>query len=246
MRKVLGNKTITRNLMEASIWFRDLPHSKINNLILNSEFREYKKSEIIYKDFEAKELIFVVSGSVWTCLASISTYFKFGVLLPSSLIGITQILEDLSADVAFFDFRAVEDCQVLAIPKTVFVSTIETTPNQWRLFAEAAVRYHRGCIRLALGMYIGPIKNRAISAIQHFGMAALDPSTLVSPISIDLSQEDLAILIQSSRQHVNKALRELEEEQMVRIGYKKIEIIDPMKLARTAASLMPPLTQIDD
>ncbi len=45
-------------------------------------------------------------------------------------------------------------------------------------------------------------------------------------------------MTQSSRQHVNRALRELEQEGILTLGYKKIEIKDPSELERLALARM--------
>lgn len=39
MKKITYNKASIRALMESSIWFKDFPTSKINQLILKSELR---------------------------------------------------------------------------------------------------------------------------------------------------------------------------------------------------------------
>ena len=56
---------------------------------------------------------------------------------------------------------------------------------------------------------------------------------------IDLTQEALAVIIKSSRQHVNRALNALEQENLLKVGYKKIEITNPAEFSKIANSLMP-------
>lgn len=239
MKKITYNKASIRALMESSIWFKDFPTSKINQLILKSELREYSKSEIIHNDFKQNELIFLISGSVWICQIRKGKNLKFGVMLPSSLIGLSELLLKTNHDVPFFDFRAAEDCQALAIPTSVFVAVLENSPHQWRVMTEAVIRYHRSCTSLVLGMYLGPITDRVISAIHHYCMSTLNVAKSSETIMIDLTQEALAVIIKSSRQHVNRALNALEQENLLKVGYKKIEITNPAEFSKIANSLMP-------
>ena len=224
--------------MEASIWFRKWPQSKIDNLLLHGVIREYRKSEKVYKDYAQKELLLVVSGAVWCLLPDRKPLTKISLLYPSSLIGLSQVMESSSTHDAF-EFEAAEDLAVMAIPTEIFIDTVEQKTNLWRVLAESTVRYQRSCIRLALGMYIGPIRDRVIVAIYQFGLAGIDPDAIGTALCVDISQEDLATLLQSSRQHINKTLRGLEQEKLVRIGYKRIEIIDPLQFLALAHELMP-------
>lgn len=54
--------------------------------------------------------------------------------------------------------------------------------------------------------------------------------------AVRLPQATLAELLGARRPSVNRALKDLESRDVVRLGYRRIEIVDPSKLARLAGS----------
>ena len=199
----------------------------------------YRKGETICKDFQRRELMLLVSGSSWCVLSTQTSAWKLSLLFPGSLIGASGMLDEISYDEPLFEFVVAESCEVLAIPTRILAAAIEARPALWRPIAEAAIRYHSAWVSHFLGMYVGSIRNRVIRAIYQFGLNSFVALEAAAPMSIVLSQEDLASLVHSSRQHVNKALRRLESEGLVRVGYKKIEIVAPHQFAMLARALIP-------
>ncbi len=52
--------------------------------------------------------------------------------------------------------------------------------------------------------------------------------------SVELPQESLASLLGVRRPSLNKVLRDLERERLVRLSYRRVDISDPAGLARVA------------
>lgn len=236
------NKAVARGLLENSFWFRDWPTEKKARLMAHSEIRPFVKGDLVYRDIEQKELLLLIAGSLWCRLHSQGQASGIGLMYPGALVGLTQILNDLSPLDACFEFVAASEFgAALAIPTADFIDIVEARPSSWRAMAEAVVQYQRTCLQLVTCMHLGPIRSRVLAALHQFGLSALDPDAPQAPVCIDLSQEELATIIHSSRQHVNKSLRALESEGLVRIGYKRIEIPDPQAFFQIARALKLPL-----
>jgi len=225
---------IARNVLGESPWLSKWNSSDIDLVFRKSELHDYKKGDLVCQDFASPAMYFLASGSVWACLRNESGSVKFGIVTKSTLLGLSQLLGNSFQHEAFFEFYAAEDTTALIIPTKVFMERLEAKPNLWRSVTEASIFYQRQCIRLALLLNIGSIKDRLISAIYQYGLSKLlkPPRTPMSLVSV--SQEDLADLTQSSRQHVNRALRELEADGLLSLGYKRIDILDPIALENLA------------
>ncbi|SER14226.1 cAMP-binding domain of CRP or a regulatory subunit of cAMP-dependent protein kinases [Solimonas aquatica] len=86
-----------------------------------------------------------------------------------------------------------------------------------------------------MGEFIAAIQNQRLLSVEGQVAAAL--SQLFNPQlypftaqRLELSQEELGLLTGLSRQRVNRALRELERLQLLRLAYNRIEVLDLERL----------------
>jgi len=235
--KVLSfGRPLVRKLIDNSPWLASWDASDVNEIFDKGELREYEKAELVYKDYETPEILFIATGSIWICLRNTHGIAKFGMMFPTSMIGVSQLLRNALSDSPCYEFYAVEKCVVFAVPTKIFLDRLANKPLLWRTVAEASIFFQRKCMRLALLLYVGTTKERLSTALHHYGQPKGTKSQPSQTRIVSISQEDLAILIQSSRQHVNRALKELESEGLIVLGYKKIEIIKPDELEHVALS----------
>lgn len=224
--------------MSQSVWFKNWPEKKISALLMQSTLDRYEKGALVYRDFISHDLAFVVSGALWVTLAEIPGG-KSGILYAPSLIGIAQLLGENQNEPVLFEFHAARTTQILRIPATAFLKVLDGAPNLWRELAESTIRYHRNCVRLTLSMSLGSLRDKVIWILYQFGLQLTEQNVIGTSLGLQLSQEDLASIIQASRQRVNSVLRELEQEDLLRLGYKTIDIIDAPRLASLALAFKP-------
>lgn len=234
MIKFESSLLIAKKKMEESIWFKGWSPEQIENVLKTSHLRKFNKGDLVYRDGEESVLALLIIGAVWTCLKSQQDALKFGIAYPSILVGLSQLLSHEFREEPIYEFHAADESEALIIPRDAILSQLNSNPLLWRCAAEAAIFYQRHCIKLSLVLYTGSTKDRLISAIYQYGLSVYMQNPKASPREVRIPQEELAILIQSSRQHVNKALRELEAEGLVHVGYKRIAITDPTRLSALA------------
>jgi len=234
MKVLSTGRMYARDLIGKSKWFSRWSSVDIDDFFIKSELRSYSKFDLLYQDYRAEELIFLVTGSAWACLRNEQGLVRFGLVQSSILIGLSQLLGKTFSDEPCYEFYVAEDALALAIPTAVLKQRLAARPVLWQTVAEAAILYQRHCIKLALLLYAGPTKERLISALFQFGVSASIRSSDLNEGGVHISQEDLAVLIQASRQHVNRALKELEAEGVIALGYKRIDILNPTELERRA------------
>jgi len=243
MKPRSNGRLIARKMLDSSQWFDGWDATDIDNFFRHSELREYDKSELLFRDGGGREILLLVTGSVWTCLRQENTQVKFGMLYPGALKGLSQLVRSMTPDEPCYEYIAAESTLALAIPQSALLDVMSTRPQLWRGIAEATIRYQRHCIKIALLLYTGSTRERLISALYQFGVSrSLVPSRPPNH-QIMLSQGELSLLVQSSRPHVNKALRELETEGLIRLSYKRILVTRPDALADLATKRLATMAQ---
>lgn len=225
---------LVKKRLEMSLWFSGWSSSQIEKMLLGCSIRNYSKSELIFRDEAADELIFILSGSAWSCLRNEAGAVRFGMAHPSSLLGLSRIIKTRYHDEPRYEFYAAEDVEILSISRSSFEDQLERDPILWKNAAEASIVNQRHCLKMALMLNAGTVKERVISAIYHFALAVPRHSSRIPDLEMGMQQNDLAILVQTSRQHVNRALQDLQLEGLVKVGYKKIAITDVPMLERRA------------
>lgn len=234
-----------RKMIANSVWFRGWTTFEVDSLLRQCSLRRYEKSDLIYRDGLTDDLVLVLSGSVWLCLRNDAKVTRFGIAYPSTLIGLSRLLSYAFHDEPRYEFFAYEETEVLTIPASAMLQELERRPNLWRSAAQAAILYQRHCVKLALVMYAGSIKDRLVSAIYQFASAAAMHASRLPQHELTIPQDELAELIQSSRQHVNRALRALEEEGLVKTGYRRIIIVNSHEIERRAMARFSDRSQPD-
>jgi CRP-like cAMP-binding protein len=230
MKIVKSALPLIKGKLFKSIWFSNWSDLQIEKLLAGSEVHHFSKSDLIYSDGESEGLFFILSGSIWTCLRSSVEAIKFGIAYPSTMVGLSQISTKFFHDEPKYEFYAMDEVEALSISANSFLNQLNECPTLWRSTAEAAIVYQRNCIKLALVFYSGDIRDRLISVIYQFGLAAAKHDSRVPELELVIPQEELALIIRSSRQNVNKALRDLESDGLILIGYRKITIADPVRI----------------
>lgn len=220
--------------MRECIWLKGWTDEDLNQLLAHAKKHSFRKSQVIYEEEKDENLALIVSGAAWTCMTTQHGVVKFGLAYPTNLIGLSKIVATRFQDEPRYQLIASEDSEVLFIPKNEFVARLDAKPHLWRAVAEAAILYQRHCLKLSLVLHSGPIKDRLVSAIYQFGISISMHYRRSLSMDFNVPQEDLAILIQSSRQHVNRGLNELAADGLIRIAYKRIEIIEPGTLEKMA------------
>ncbi len=224
MHVVGTGRYLARGMLGNAAWFVTWDSSLIDDLFKRCQLREYEKGELIYKDGGPREMIFIVTGSAWIYLCRGKSIAKFGLYYPAKFIGLTQLNSEVAENLDIYEFRAAEKVLALSIPVEFLIQILDSKPFLWRSVAKEAILTQRECVRLMLMLHTGTTKKRIAWAIFHFRSLQKYSQHGVNENGVMISQEELSILIQSSRPHVNRALKELESEGILRLNYKYIKV----------------------
>ncbi len=229
--------TLARRLLGRDRAFRDCPHAVLDELISAGTLWHHEKGEILVRHgHPVGYLGLVISGLLQTNrLYKAGTRQLTGMMAPGELFNLIEVADP---DLQFGDMVAKAASVVLRIP-THEVQRLQLRESRLAiaisrcLAARLNLVFERSAASTAL-----PLEAR-VAAILHILMQLYGlPRENAMLLDIKLSQEDLADLVGVSRQRLNFALKRLEVDGLIQLGYASLMISDPQRLA-TLAEVLP-------
>jgi CRP-like cAMP-binding protein len=194
--------------------FKVLEPAEIDSVLAQAAVRRVARNEMILRRGDPSSgANIIVSGRVRIgTMSEDGREVTLGVLGPGDVLGEMSVLdgEDVSADVT-----ALEDCVLLFIERARFLRLLRANSDLClRLMAVLCRRLRRANAtleELALLDLGARLARLLLRLAQDYGV----PARLGTRIEVKLSQKDLGTLVGSSREKVNKQLREWEAEGLV-------------------------------
>ena len=225
--------TLARRLLARNTAFRDCPAHVIDELVSLGQLVRYEKGDILVRHgVRADYFGLVVSG-----LLEGNRLFKSGNRQLTGMLAtgeVFNLLEVADQDLQFGEILARTTSVVLRVPTHEFhrlqlrESRLAIALSR-ALAARLSLVFQRSAASTAL-----PLEARAAAILQilvHLYGLKREHGVL---LDVKLSQEDLADLVGVSRQRLNFALKRLEADGIVQLGYASLVISDPERLAQLA------------
>lgn len=205
--------------------------------------------------FARHELVGVEAGEPWT-FTIISGHVIVGrtpprgprapvtLLGPGSLIGLVRLLENTQSIASpepgqrvLYDLSACLDTMVVQMPTHLILQLLDEQPALWREMAVMLMKQHRQVLDTLLGAWMGSFSQRLATTLERLAMLYGNKDGPSIKIGLRITQEDLAALLQVTRQSVNKAFRQLEESGAIDISYNSISVLD-LKVLRNHSNAL--------
>jgi CRP-like cAMP-binding protein len=223
-----------RAALSRSALFQVLQPAEIDALLAQSVVRRVGRGEMILRRGDASSGAHIVmSGRVRIgTMSEDGREVTLGMLGPGDVLGEMSVLdgEEISADVA-----ALEDCTLLSIERARFLRLLRADSDLClRMMAVLCRRLRRSNAVLedmAL-LDLGPRLARLLLRLAQDCGAATPRGTR---IEVRLSQKDLGTLVGSSREKVNKQLREWEDAGVLGKEEGRLVILRQERLAAAAS-----------
>jgi CRP-like cAMP-binding protein len=228
-----------RDLLLAGRWFRSVPAPFQEALLEMSHLRRVAAHELVVPRVSSSpsppgcDLFAVVEGQVRVSRAAgDGTEVVLTILEPPGWAGEPALFDGACRT---YDLTAETDAAIVEVPTARLHAFLDREPQHWRDLG----RLMASKLRLAfLGMDEGGrasvrqrVAHRLLMAADGYG----EWTDRVYPL-VRVRQETMALMVGSSRQSVNLALRALEGEGLVKLGYGGVEVLDRERL-RDAARL---------
>lgn len=202
---------------------------RINLTEGDREVQKFKKKQMIYSHGNRPMyLFFVVAGkakSFW--MNEDGKELIISIYKEGDFIGYNALLEEVNyADNA----EAMEDCELMLIPKADFYALLNTNAQVAKSFIKLLshnlVEREEALLNLAYNSLRKRVANGLLLVYERFKSAPADKPKLEIP------REDLAQVVGTATESLIRTLSDFKSEKLIEIQYGKIVVLDENKLRK--------------
>jgi CRP/FNR family cyclic AMP-dependent transcriptional regulator len=212
-------------------WFRNLPESVIAEIVVLSKRKTLAKGQLLHAKNDPPDGFFcVVSGKIR--ISNVNQDGKEMVLTwleAGSWFGEISLFDNLPRT---HDAHAECDTELVKLPTQAFHELLQRHPELYPHFMVLLCQKIRATFSLideTGGLSLqGQLAKRLLLLSNGLGQSSTESATR----QIEISQESLAHMLNSSRQTVNKLLQGMQRAGVLTVHYGKIAILDAQSLHR--------------
>ena len=222
-------RTIGNEALRAVPLFRDFEPAELSELAQLITTRRFGKHQTIFREGEPGQSFYLIlSGSV-----------AIVHLVPDGRETILSILKerDFFGEMSIFEsalraasVRTLTDVEVGIIDRTDFLALIDRSPRIGRLLVTALSDRLRAANKLIASTTSQDIRSRLAALLINLGQNFGEPTPLGSRISLRLTNQEMANMIGTTRETVNRTLNRFWDERVIDMRTAHVVIVDPDKL----------------
>lgn len=220
-------------LLEKNWWFSQLPEIFQKFIRQYSIVQNYQREQAIFRSGDIFNGIYaVLEGRV--CLGYIDIQGNESIAAivdPIMWFGEISLVDQQARS---HDAIAVEKCRILHLPDHAIRTMLSENPQFWFHIAQLTSQKLRYAFLEIISMQTQHIQQRLAQRLL-FILNGYGNHIEIKKNTIHLSQEQLALMLKCSRQTINQELQLLEQQDILKISFKKIEVLDMQKLHQIAA-----------
>ena len=185
--------------------FSNLPETVLQQCLVNTRFKHYEDGETIYDVGDVPDYVFVVKQGLVRLEVPLpdGEAFFVGPIPETALFGDHEVLTNAQSIARTSAMAAVS---VLLIPKSNFVQLFNTEIQFVQSLAKQLAMTSRfSCLAMA-HLFKHPVENKLASLLLVLAEKKEVQQSSSIKLSINLSQDQLAEMLSTSRQTVNKYL----------------------------------------
>lgn len=220
-----------RELLRSGRWFAALPDDLQERLVDSAELRTLGARQRLFSRGDAADGLYaVLDGGIRVSGSSESGREALLTLLePPTWFGEISIFDGAPRT---HDAIAETEALVLHVPRPALDAILSAQPRYWRELGLLVTSKLRLAFTAMEDMALLPIAVRLARRLslmaEGYGESAHQRRT------VEVSQEQLAQMLSTSRQTANQLLKDLEARGLIRLSYGTIEILDLDGLRRAA------------
>ncbi|HMN70661.1 MAG TPA: Crp/Fnr family transcriptional regulator [Rhodoblastus sp.] len=220
---------LTREVLDNAPWLGASHAQTRDDFIKGGTTKNLGAREVISRRGEPVDaLLLIIHGNLEMSITDIDGRRHVAGYLEAGQI--TNLIPLLDERPAIHDICAHNECIVFLIPKPVFTRAVESDPGLSRAVLRLLCLRSRIFYDRLADVTLLPLRARCaralLSMLPLYGQHRADGIS----ISLKLSQNEFADIIGASRQSVNRELKRLEKEDIIRMTYSRFIVIDDSKL----------------
>ncbi|HEX7036883.1 MAG TPA: Crp/Fnr family transcriptional regulator [Pseudomonadales bacterium] len=208
-------------------WFAALTPALQDAILQHGRVRRYRDRPIYLAGDPPNDLFALIWGQIH--VTRISAAGRAALLMvanPGTWFGESSMIDGMRR---FSTARAVGEAAVLQITPSTFRTIVQNDPSRFASFAQIVFRRYRRAIEHIVDFSSLPLPVRLAQRLLEVGTGGNGGRRVVK-----LSQQELADALGTSRQSVNKALKALERDGLIEIGYASVRLRVPAELRKLA------------
>lgn len=219
-----------RPVLAANPWFAHLPQKTTDRLLSLCTERSLKDGQIIHaKGDPCDGLYCVLAGRI-----RVSNYTEDGKefiltwLHPGAWFGEIGLFDGLSRT---HFATAEQNAKVILLPRKQFHELLNEEPELYQHFIPLLCQRIRALFSLIDDSHFLSPKHQLVQRLlllsNEFSAPVLDKT-----VSLHVSQESLALMLDTSRQTINKWLNELQDDGLIKLNYGEVKLCNLEALSR--------------
>ncbi|MBJ8554434.1 Crp/Fnr family transcriptional regulator [Acinetobacter bereziniae] len=222
-------------LLNKNIWYAQLP----------TPFQQFIQQHSNYQTFERDQAIFRSGDTFNGIYAVLDGRVRLGYIDIEGNESVAAIVEPIMwfGEISLVDQQprshdaiAVGKCVILHIPSLIMNDFLAQHPQYWFHIAQLTSQKLRFAFLELISIQTQHIQQRLAQRLM-FILNGYGNHAYIEKNTIHLSQDQLALMLKCSRQTINQELHLLEQQGILKIAFKKIEILDINQLHAIAHSI---------
>ncbi|ELW79098.1 MULTISPECIES: Crp/Fnr family transcriptional regulator [Acinetobacter] len=222
-------------LLNKNIWYAQLP----------TPFQQFIQQHANYQTFERDQAIFRSGDTFNGIYAVLDGRVRLGYIDIEGNESVAAIVEPIMwfGEISLVDQQprshdaiAVGKCLILHIPSLIMNDFLVQHPQYWFHIAQLTCQKLRFAFLELISIQTQHIQQRLAQRLM-FILNGYGNHAYIEKNTIHLSQDQLALMLKCSRQTINQELHLLEQQGILKIAFKKIEILDINQLHAIAHSM---------
>jgi CRP-like cAMP-binding protein len=222
-----------RELVSRVSLFASLDDRELDRLIQATTTRRLAAKDVLFRKGDpGNQLFAILSGSLKvTGVGLDGKDIVLALMGPGEELGEIALLDGAPRSATVV---AVEPTILVTLHRRDFVPFLEQHPRAAIALAKELAARVRRLSERAEDRQTMPLPARIAKRLVGLATEYGKRPVVGGPVEVRLPQQDLADLVGTTRESVNKQLREWEEAGLVRLGRGRVAILDPIRLADLA------------
>ncbi|PJX20485.1 hypothetical protein CAP48_18980 [Advenella sp. S44] len=226
-------KTLVRLAISQSELFANWPTAAISRLVQASDSITVEENTIIHLTNDVPTYVYLLASGSMQLIREIPAgrNFTAGIHLPGDFHGIGPVI---TQSPHIYTVKCREKTVLVRIPGELLRDILSHDGNLAFSLMSAMVNRHRDALNRYEGAAILSTRERVATLLNTIYKKSIRAGSVSS---VNLSQEEIATMLGTRRQVINRVLRDMESEGAISIKYKQILISNIGKLEEMTVHL---------
>lgn len=221
-----------KQLLDNNVWFSQLPQHYQHYILQHSYIRTIEKDQSIFLSGDEFNGIYsVLDGSIYLGYVNIQGKQAISAIVePIMWFGEISLVDSQPRS---HDAIALQKSVLLYLPALPIKQLMQDHPQFWFHIAQLTSQKLRYAFMELISIQTQSLSQRLAQRLL-FILNGYGNHLNIEQLTIHFSQEQLAHMMMCSRQTINQELQQFEKQGILKIAFKKIEILNLDQLKRIA------------